>query len=92
MIKNLLNNSKYVILQKEDTYKVKSIDSYDTFTDGNCFKFVFYWYYEFYNDFFLLKIDATFFRYIKTDVNDGDIILIASYDEMSNGYVHFFCK
>ena len=29
--------------------------------------------------------DASFLRYIKTDLMDGDIVLIASYDEMTNG-------
>ena len=34
--------------------------------------------------------DTSFFRYLKSEVKDGDIVMLASFDEMTNGYVNYY--
>ncbi len=35
-------------------------------------------------------IDSVFYRYVKAVVKDGDVVMIASYDEMANSLVFLF--
>ena len=77
----------------EDTMEAKAVENFDTFSDGlSLLRIKTYfvlpnWPLKL-NWCFMWK-DAALLRFLKEKTIDEDIVIMASYDEMSNGYFSF---
>jgi hypothetical protein len=63
-----------------ETFDVKLIDTFDTYSEGRRTWLIYWW-----KKINYLFLENFFLRTLKLNLNNGDIIILASYDEMTYG-------
>lgn len=59
------------------TFDVKLIETFDTYLEGKLKDFL--------DELIIIELETFFLRTLKLNLNDGDIIILASFDEMTYG-------